>query len=76
MEMIMSGVNWFLGLGSAVFVPIIMFVLSMIFGGELSKSIRSSLYIGIGLKALGMVIDLSVAAMHVECVCLLHRTDS
>lgn len=63
MSTIMAGVDWFLGLGSTVFVPIIMFVLAMIFGGELTKSIRSALYIGIGLKALGMVIDLSVSAM-------------
>lgn len=63
MNTIMAGVDWFLGLGSTVFVPIIMFVLAMAFGGNLSKSIRSALYIGIGLKALGMVIDLSVSAM-------------
>lgn len=63
MDTIMTGVNWFLGLGGTVFVPIIMFILGMIFGCGFSKSLRSALYMGIGLTALNMVIDLSVTAM-------------
>ncbi|MGI6499976.1 MAG: PTS transporter subunit IIC [Anaerostipes sp.] len=63
MSTVLSGVNWFLGLGGTVFVPIIMFVLCMIFGGGFAKSIRSALYMGIGLTALNLVIDLSVTAM-------------
>lgn len=63
MSIVMDAVNWFLGLGSAVFVPIIMFVLAVSFGGGIAKSIRSALYIGIGLTALNMVINLSVEAM-------------
>lgn len=63
MSIVMNAVNWFLGLGSAVFVPIIMFVLAVSFGGGIAKSIRSALYIGIGLTALNMVINLSVEAM-------------
>ena len=63
MNTVMEAVNWFLGLGGSVFVPIIMFVLCMVFGGGFSKSIRSALYMGIGLTALNMVIDLSVTAM-------------
>ena len=63
MDTIMAGVNWFLGLGSTVFVPIIMFILGVVFGCGFSKSLRSGLYMGIGLTALNMVIDLSVTAM-------------
>lgn len=63
MNTLMEAVNWFLGLGSSVFVPIIMFVLAVAFGGGIAKSIRSALYIGIGLTALSMVINLSVDAM-------------
>lgn len=63
MDTIMNAVNWFLGLGGSVFVPIIMFILGMIFGCGFSKSLRSALFMGIGLTALNLIIDLSVEAM-------------
>ncbi|WP_444642795.1 PTS transporter subunit IIC [Caproiciproducens sp. R1] len=63
MEMVKQAFDWFFGLGGTVFVPIIMFALCMIFGGGLSKSLRSALYFGIGLTGLNVIIDLSISAM-------------
>ncbi|MGX8700820.1 PTS transporter subunit IIC [Caproiciproducens sp.] len=63
MEMVKQAFDWFFGLGSTVFVPIIMFALCMVFRGGLSKSLRSALYFGIGLTGLNLIIDLSITAM-------------
>ncbi len=63
MTVVQGFFDWFFGLGSIVFVPIIMFVLCMGFRGGIAKSLRSALYMGIGLAGLGLIIDYSVAAM-------------
>ena len=49
MEMLQDFFDWFFALGSSVFVPFIMFTLCMVFKGGLSKSLRSALYMGVGL---------------------------
>ena len=63
MEMLQDFFDWFFALGSSVFVPFIMFTLCMVFKGGLSKSLRSALYMGVGLVGLGLIVDYSVAAM-------------
>ena len=63
MEMLQNFFDWFFALGSSVFVPFIMFTLCMVFKGGLSKSLRSALYMGVGLVGLGLIVDYSVAAM-------------
>ncbi|KMY49974.1 PTS transporter subunit IIC [Peribacillus loiseleuriae] len=63
MHIMESALNWFFGLGGTVFVPIIIFVLALSFRIKFSTSLRSAIYMGIGLTALNLVIDLSVTAM-------------
>lgn len=63
MAALQSFIDWFFALGSTVFVPIIMFILCMIFRGGFAKSIRSALYMGIGLAGLNLIINYSVYAM-------------
>ena len=52
MEMLQNFFDWFFALGSSVFVPFIMFTLCMVFKGGLTKSLRSALYMGVGLVGL------------------------
>ncbi len=63
MNAVMSCFNWFFGLGGTVFVPIVMFILALVFKASFSKSLRSALYIGIGLTGLNLIINLAVDAM-------------
>lgn len=63
MEILNVFFSWFLGLGSTVFVPIIMFVLCMVFGGGFSRSLRCALLFGIGLTGLNLIVNFSVEAM-------------
>lgn len=63
MSVLQNGLDWFFGLGGPVFVPIIIFLLGMIFRVKFATALRSALFMGIGLTALNLVIDLSVDAM-------------
>ena len=63
MEVLQSFFDWFFSFGSTVFVPVIMFILCLIFGGGFSKSLRSALLMGIGLTGLNMITDFSVQAI-------------
>lgn len=58
MDVIMNALQWFIGLGSTVFLPIIIFVIGLIFGVKPSKSFISGITVGIGSIGLGLVIDL------------------
>ncbi len=53
-----SAVDFFLGLGASVLLPIILFLLSMIFGAKPGKALRSSLMFGVGFIGLNLVIGL------------------
>ena len=58
MDAIMQGLQWFIGLGSNVFLPIIIFVIALIFGVKPGKAFISGITVGIGSIGLGLVIDL------------------
>ncbi len=51
-----SVVDFFLGLGASVLLPIILFILSLIFGAKPGKALRSSLMFGVGFIGLNLVI--------------------
>ncbi len=53
-----SVVDFFLGLGASVLLPIILFILSIIFGAKPGKAIRSSLMFGVGFIGLNLIIGL------------------
>lgn len=58
MEAILSIFEWFIGLGSSVFLPIIIFVIGMLFGLKPGKAFMSGLTVGIGSIGLGLVLNL------------------
>lgn len=53
-----SVVGFFLGLGASVLLPIILFILSLVFGAKPGKAIRSSLMFGVGFIGLNLIIGL------------------
>lgn len=58
MDMILSALHWFIGLQSTVFLPIIIFVLGIIFGLKPGKAVISGITVGIGSIGLGLAINL------------------
>lgn len=58
METILNMFEWFIGLGSNVFLPIIIFIIGMLFGLKPGKAFMSGLTVGIGSIGLGLVLDL------------------
>lgn len=58
MDMFMNGIEWFIGLGSTVFLPVIIFVIGLFFGLKPSKAFISGITVGIGNIGLGLVLDL------------------
>jgi len=55
-----EAVDFILGLGPSVMLPIIIFIVALIFGVKVSKAIRSGLTIGIGFVGIGLVVGLLV----------------
>ena len=58
MDVIISGLQWFIGLGSNTFLPIIIFIIALIFGVKPGKAIVAGITVGIGSIGLGLVLDL------------------
>ncbi|GCF93113.1 PTS galactitol transporter subunit IIC [Enterococcus florum] len=54
----MEILNWILGLGASVMLPIIMFFFGLIMGAGLSRSFKSAITIGIGFTGINLVINL------------------
>lgn len=58
MDAIQSVVQFFLGLGASVFLPIVVFILAVAFGAKPGKSIRAALMVGVGFVGIGLIIGL------------------
>jgi len=54
----MSVINFILSLGASVMLPIIIFILGLVFGQKPGKAFRSALTIGIGFIGINLVIGL------------------
>jgi galactitol PTS system EIIC component len=54
----MEVLNWLLGLGPTVMLPIIIFLFGMMMGAGFSKSFRSGILIGVGFTGINLVINL------------------
>lgn len=61
--MLKAAVDFILGLGPAVMLPIIMTVFAMILGQSFTKSFRAGITIGIGFVGIGLVIGLFFEAL-------------
>lgn len=69
-----SVIQYITGLGSSVVLPIIVFILGLIFGDKPGKALRSGLMVGVGFVGLGVVINLLSGAMGPATQALVHRT--
>ncbi len=58
MDLVLNSFEWFIGLGSNVFLPLIIFVIGILFGLKPSKSFVSGITVGIGSIGLGLVLNL------------------
>lgn len=63
MEIVLNAVEWFIGLGSNVFLPIIIFIIGVLFGLKPGKAFVSGVTVGIGAIGLGLVLDLLSAGL-------------
>ena len=54
----LQALEWFIGLGSTVFLPVIIIVIGLIFGVKLSKAFMAGITVGIGSIGLNLVIGL------------------
>lgn len=58
MNTILNGIEWFIGLGSTVFLPLIIFCVGLFFGLKPGKAFISGITVGIGSIGLGLVLNL------------------
>lgn len=56
MQGVQQFVQFFLDLGASVFLPVIIFVLGLVFGAKPGKAIRSGLMVGVGFVGIGLII--------------------
>ncbi|MFP4371193.1 MAG: PTS galactitol transporter subunit IIC [Halanaerobium sp.] len=63
MQQVMNVVNFILDMGPSVMMPIILFIMAMIFRIKISKAIRSSLTVGMGFIGINLVLGLMVETL-------------
>ena len=69
----MEILQWILGLGASVMLPIIMFVFAMIMGAGFTKSFRSGITIGIGFTGINLVINLLTSSLGPASIAMTER---
>lgn len=57
MNWVINALNWISGLGPMVMMPIIIFILGLIFRVKIGTLIKSSLTIGVGFAGVNIVIN-------------------
>ena len=58
MDIILGLVQYFVDLGAAVMLPIVIFIVAICLGQSVRKAIKSGISIGIGFIGIGLVISL------------------
>lgn len=56
MEIFQNVIQWILDLGSAIFVPLIIFVLGLLVGMNVKKAFISAITLGVAFTGMGMII--------------------
>lgn len=56
-------INYIIGLGASVMLPLVIAILSICVGVKVGKSIRSGLMIGVGFVGLGLIVDMMNAQL-------------
>lgn len=57
------GINYIIGMGASVMIPIIIAILSICIGVKPGRAIRSGLFIGVGLVGMGLIITMINTSM-------------
>lgn len=63
MDVIANAIEWFVGLGSSVFIPIIVFILGLCVRLKPSKALISAITLGVGFIGLNLVVNLLQTAL-------------
>ncbi|WP_197025058.1 PTS galactitol transporter subunit IIC [Paucisalibacillus sp. EB02] len=63
MDAIMNVINFILDLGATIMMPIIIFIMALIFRVKVGKALRAGLTVGIGFIGINLVIDLMVKTL-------------
>ena len=58
MATVQSVVQFFLGLGPSVFLPVLIFLLAVLFGANPWKALRAALLVGVGFLGINLVLEL------------------
>lgn len=58
MDLLLDSIQYVVDLGAAVMLPIIIFIIGLIFKQGVGKSLKSALTIGVGFIGIGLVVDL------------------
>jgi PTS system galactitol-specific IIC component len=74
MATIQTIVQFFLDLGASVFLPVIIFILALIFGAKPGKSIRAALMVGVGFVGINLVLGLLVNNMGPAAKAMVERS--
>ena len=56
-------INYIIGLGASVMLPLVIAILSICVGVKVGKSVRSGLMIGVGFVGLGLIVDMMNAQL-------------
>ena len=63
MDFLLNIVNGFLGLGSSLFMPIIIFVLGLIIGVKVKKSISAGILLGVAFTGINLIISYMTSSL-------------
>lgn len=63
MDMFLDGFNWFIGLGPAVMMAIIFFILGIASGLKPGSALKSGLYMSVGFEGIGVMVGLLLAGL-------------
>jgi galactitol PTS system EIIC component len=63
MDAIGPSVQFFLDLGPSVFLPVLVFLLSVAFGARVGRSIRAALMVGVGLVGINLILGLLMGTL-------------
>ena len=71
---ILDGIGWLQSLGSTVFMPIVIFVVALIFGAKPGKAFRAALTIGVAFIGINLVIGLMSSNIGTAAQAMASRT--
>ncbi|MCE1254644.1 MAG: PTS galactitol transporter subunit IIC [Anaerolineae bacterium] len=74
MQWLLDSINWIKALGPSVFLPIIIFIIAVIFGAKPGKAFRSALTVGVAFIGINLVVGLLGSALGEAAQAMVTRT--